>query len=300
LNLGARSERMRINARDRFDPGAPGGAFGSGAPASNERQRASAYEAGLRIGVAEDAALIVRTSRSFRFANVDEIYEPSPAFTAEFQFLRPQRARTHEIGLALGRKLPWLQATLFRMDVEDEIHLDPFSTGVGNRNMPPLRRTGLELEARRTLGPALEVFAAYTLTRARFREGVLPGSAFSMANVDLSGRTVPLVPRHKLDLAADVRIGSHTHLRAEARYVSSQYMENDEGNTLGRRIPGYTVADVKLRHRMGPWTASLGVANVFDRKYYAYAVRSQFVADRFNAYPLPERSFWVGLEYSGL
>ena len=62
----------------------------------------------------------------------------------------------------------------------------------------------------------------------------------------------------------------------------------------------YTVADVKLGHRMGPWTASFGVANLFDRKYYAYAVRSQFVADRFNAYPLPERSFWVGLEYSGL
>jgi iron complex outermembrane receptor protein len=44
----------------------------------------------------------------------------------------------------------------------------------------------------------------------------------------------------------------------------------------------------------------VGIANLFDRKYYDYAVRSQFVPDRFNAYPLPERSFWVTLEYNAL
>ena len=77
-------------------------------------------------------------------------------------------------------------------------------------------------------------------------------------------------------------------------------MENDEGNTFDRRIPDYTVADVKLQHRIGAWAASIGIANLFDRKYYAYAIRSQFVPDRFNAYPLPERSFWIALEYNGL
>ena len=250
--------------------------------------------------MAKDIALIVRTARSFRFANVDEIYEPSAAFTQEFQFLRPQRARTYELGVALGPKLPWLQASVFRVDVDNEIHLDPFSTGVGNRNMPPLRRTGFELEARQALGSTFEVFGAYTFTRARFRSGALPGSAFTMTDIDLAGRTVPLVPKHKLDLAADWRIGPDTRLRAEASYVSAQYMENDEGNTFGRRIPSYTVADLKLRHRIGAWAASIGIANLFDRKYHAYAIRSQFVADRFNAYPLPERSFWVALEYNGL
>jgi iron complex outermembrane receptor protein len=300
LNLGARAERMRISAADRFDAAAPGGAFGSGAPGSADRQHGYAYEAGLRVGVAKDAALIVRTARSFRFATVDEIYEPSAAFTQEFQFLRPQRARTYEVGVALGSKLPWLQASVFRMDVDNEIHLDPFSTGVGNRNMPPLRRTGFELEMRHAIGSALEVFGAYTFTRARFRSGELPGSAFTLTDIDLAGRTVPLVPKHKLDVAADWRIGPDTRLRAEASYVSAQYMENDEGNAFGRRIPAYTVADLKLRHRVGAWAASIGIANLFNRKYYAYAIRSQFVADRFNAYPLPERSFWVALEYNGL
>ncbi|MCC7080129.1 MAG: TonB-dependent receptor [Burkholderiales bacterium] len=300
LNVGARAERMRISASDRFDATAPGGAFGSGAPAASDRRYGHAYEAGLRIGVVPDAALIVRTARSFRFANVDEIYEPSAGFTQEFQFLRPQKATTYELGIAFGSKLPWLQASAFRMDVDDEIRLDPFSTGIGNRNMPPLRRTGFELEAHHALGSSLQISGSYTYMRARFRTGVLPGSVFTSTEVDLAGRTVPLVPKHKLDLALDWRIGAGTRLRAETAYVSAQHMENDEGNTFGRRIPAYTVADLKLEHRMGAWAASAGIANLFDRKYYAYAIRSQFVADRFNAYPLPERSFWIALEYTGL
>jgi iron complex outermembrane receptor protein len=184
--------------------------------------------------------------------------------------------------------------------VHDEIHLDPFSTGVGNRNMPPLRRQGLELEAHRDILPVLGLTAAYTYTQAKFREGVLPGSPFTEQNVQLADRSVPLVPRHKLNLAAQWRLAAHTELRAEGRYVSRQLMENDEGNTLGRQIPSYTVTDLKLTHRAGKLKLSAAIDNLFDRKYYTYAVRSQFVPDRFNAYPLPERAFWLTLEYSSL
>jgi len=291
LNAGARRERRKMAATDAFDPTAPGGAFGSGAPADGENVRATAYEAGARIGISDAADLIVRTSRSFRFANIDEIYEFSPiTFGQQFQFLRPQRARTHEVGVTLGRAQPWLRAVLFRMDVVDEIHLDPFFTGSGNRNMPPLRRSGLELEARYAPMPAVELSAAYTYTRAKFTQGELGG-------VSIAGRTVPLVAEHKLDLAGDWQFAPSTRLRGRLQAFSEQHMENDEGNNFGRRIPAYHVVDLKLQHRIGKLTAWAGINNLFDRKYYAYAVRS-LTTDRFNAYPLPERSFWLGLEYA--
>ena len=60
------------------------------------------------------------------------------------------------------------------MNVEDEIHLDPFTTGVGNRNLPPSRRQGVELESslagreRRS-----SCSAGYAYTDARYLEGVL-------------------------------------------------------------------------------------------------------------------------------
>jgi iron complex outermembrane receptor protein len=297
LSAGARHEWQRLSATDIFDATAPGGAFGSGAPAGTDTPSASAAELGVRFQMTPRSALIARAARSFRFANVDEIYETTAAFVQQFQFLRPQQANTYEAGIAFGEAQPWLRAAVFRMDVRDEIHLDPFSSGVGNRNLPPLRRTGLELEMRRDVLPNLDLAAAYTYTNARFRAGVLPGSAFSQQNVVLTGRTVPLVARHKLNFSADWRISPQTSLRVQAHYVGSQFMDNDEGNNLGRQIPAYTVADLKLTHRVGKLNVSAAIDNVFNRKYYSYAVRSQFVADRFNAYPLPERSFWLTLEY---
>jgi iron complex outermembrane receptor protein len=250
------------------------------------------------VGIAPQTALIARAGRSFRFANVDEIYESSANFSQQFQFLQPQTAETYEVGVALGDQLPWLRAALFLMDVDNEIHLDPFSTGVGNRNMPPIRRKGFELEVHRDVLPVLGLTLAYSYTEATFREGTLPGSPFTQQNVQLADRTVPLVPRNKLNLAAQWRVTPNTEFRAETRYVGSQFMENDEGNTFGRKIPDYTVTDVKLTHRAGALRISAAIDNLFGRRYYTYAVRSQFVADRFNAYPLPERAFWLTLEAS--
>jgi len=298
LTAGARREWQRLSASDVFDAGAPGGAFGSGAPAGDDSFKAWAGEIGVRVRVAPQTALIARAGRSFRFANVDEIYESSPAFSQQFQFLQPQTAETYELGVALGEQLPWMRAALYLMDVDNEIHLDPFSTGVGNRNMPPIRRRGFELEAHRDVLPVLGLTLAYSYTQATFREGTLPGSPFTQQNVQLADRTVPLVPHNKLNVAAQWRVTSATEVRAEMRYVSSQFMENDEGNTFGRKIPAYTVTDVKLTQRAGKLRISAAIDNLFGRKYYTYAVRSQFVADRFNAYPLPERAFWLTLEAS--
>ena len=184
------------------------------------------------------------------------------------------------------------------MEVRDEIHLDAFSTGIGNTNLPPSRRRGLELDGQWLVSKPVTLGAAYSYIDAKFREGTLPGSAFSQLNVQLAGRNVPLVPRHKLSVNAAWSITANTRLSAVANYVGAQYMDNDEGNTLGTKIPAYTVVDLKLLYRNGPWTVGGAVNNLFGKSYYNYAVRSQFVADRYNVYPLPERNATINVGYA--
>lgn len=298
LNAGVRRERFRINADDLFDPAAPGGAFGSGAPPGSQRENAYAYELGVRYQLLPALALIGKTGRSYRFANVDEIYETSALFTNQFQFLRPQTARTHEAGMETQMTRGRLRATLFTIDINDEIHLDPFTSGIGNTNLPPSRRQGLELEGKWQAWRTLTLAAAYTYTDARFREGVFMGGGGALANQVIAGKAVPLVPRHKLNLNASWAIGPQTRLNALVTYVGEQYLDNDEANTLGVKIPAYTVADLKLIHRSGAWTLSGAINNLLNEKYYNYAVRSQFTPDRYNAYPLPERNVMMALEYA--
>jgi len=300
LVAGARSERYKISASDYYDPTAPGGAFGSGAPAGDQDESEYAYELALRYQFAAEWAAIGRIGRSYRFANVDEIYEFSgpPQFSREFQFLQPQTAQSYEVSLERRAASGALRATLFNIDVTNEIHLDAFSTGIGNTNLPPSRRRGLELEAQQTFGNALRLMGSYAYTQAKFLEGVLPGSSFTEQNVVIAGKTVPLVSRHKLNVGASWAVAPKTQFNTLVSYVSSQFMDNDEGNTLGVKIPAYTVADLKLVWQEGGWRVSAAVNNLFNEKYYSYAVRSQFVADRYNAYPLPERNFTMTAEFT--
>jgi iron complex outermembrane receptor protein len=229
---------------------------------------------------------------------VDEIYETSALFTREFQFLAPQTSMTYEGGLDWRQGRVSTHAALFLIDTDNEIHLDPYTTGIGNTNLPPTRRSGLELELRWSPTAVVDLRVAYTYIDARFLEGTLPGDPFTLTNVDIAGKTVPLVPRNKLNVDAAWAITPLLRVSGTVTFVSSQFMENDEGNTFGTQIPPYTVTDLKLVFTPGSWRLSAAVNNVFNEKYYTYAIRSQFVPDRYNAYPLPERTFWIGAEYT--
>jgi iron complex outermembrane receptor protein len=295
LTLGWREERVEYRATDSYDPGA---GFGSEAPAAAARQREHAWELGLRHALSGSWTAIARAGRSLRFVGADEIYENDAFFAAQFQILRPQTALTYEAGAQWSARAARLRATLFQTDVTDEIHLDPFTTGVGNTNLPPSRRRGLELDGAWRLTSTLQLTGGYAYTDARFRAGVLPGSAFAIGiNLDIAGRRVPLVPEHKLNLGLAWDIGPRTRLSGALTAVSDQFMDNDEPNSLGAKIPAYAVVDLKLAREFGWGRLSAAINNLLDEQYYTYAVRSQFTADRYAVYPLPGRTFALSAEF---
>lgn len=290
LTLGWREERVKYEASDALDPTAPGAGFATQAPPASETQRQRAWEIGLRQALSAVTSAFARAQRSFRFVNADEIYEDDATFSKQFQILRPQTAHTHELGMEWRQPRSFARATLFRMDVEDEIHLDPFTTGVGNRNLPPSRRQGVELESSWHATASLKLSAGYAYTDAKFLEGVLPGGPFVIGtNLDIAGKRVPLVPEHKLNLALAWDFAPRTRLSAALTALSRQYMDNDEPNTLGVQIPAFALVDVKLAREFGWGRLAAAVNNLFDEQYTTYAVRSQFTADRYAVYPLPGR-----------
>jgi iron complex outermembrane receptor protein len=298
VSLGWRSERVRYSASDVVDPAAPGFFFNTAAPAVRETQRQHAWELGVRHAFSPAWSLFGRAGRSFRFVNVDEIYENDVFFSAQFQILRPQHARTHEAGAEWRRGAHALRATLFQTDVTDEIHLDPFTTGVGNTNLPPSRRRGIELDGSWQATAALRFKLGYAFTDAKFRDGTLAGSPFAIGtNLNVAGKQVPLVPRHKLNAGFAWDISAATRFSGTLTAVSSQFMDNDEPNALGVKIPGYSTVDLKLAHSFAWGRLALTVNNVFDSDYYNYAVRSAFIADRYAVYPLPGRTFGLSAEF---
>lgn len=298
ISLGWRAERVRYAASDAADPAAPGFFFNTAAPAARATQRQHAWELGLRHAISPAWSVFGRAGRSLRFVNVDEIYENDAFFNAQFQILRPQHALTHEAGAEWRGGGHSLRATVFRTDVTDEIHLDPFSTGVGNTNLPPSRRQGIELDGGWQAAERLRLRFGYAYTDAKFREGVLAGSPFAIGtNLNVAGKHVPLVPQHKLNAGFAWDISGATQLAGTLTALSSQFMDNDEPNTFGTKIPRYATVDLKLGHRFAWGKMALTVNNLFGSHYYTYAVRSAFVADRYAVYPLPGRTVGLSAEF---
>ena len=297
LTLGARSEFLKINSNDIFNASAPGASFGSGAPSGKQREHEFAYEIGLRQRLSATLSGFAKIGRSYRFANIDESYESDTNFNNGFQFLRPQTALDRQLGLEYAHQGNSAKVALFHADVKDEIHLDPFTTGIGNTNLPPSRRYGVELEGRLNPLPSWSLGANYSYTVAKFRSGVLPGGAFTRSNVNIGGKNVPLVPQHKLNADVQWIPAKNSTLTLSASYVSKQILDNDEPNDLGVTIPGYTVVDLKFTQKFGAWQAALAVNNLFDKEYFNYAVRSQFTQDRYAVYPLPGRTATASLSY---
>lgn len=285
LLMGLRNERVSMSGADIYDGIAPGASFGSAAPAGSFSASKSAYELGLRHELDAGIALNGKVGRSYRFANVDEIYEFGPAFSNQFQFLRPQTADGVEFGLDQKVQAGSWRVAVFSNKVTDEIHLDPFTSGVGNTNLPLSQRRGVEFAGKWQLMPQLLLNSALTYTDARILSGAW------------NGKHVPLVPSQKTNLGASWSFSEQTRLNAAWSYVGSQYMENDEANTLGVKIPAYALTDLKLVHQMGALQLNASVNNLFDRKHYSYAVSSQFTLGKYNAYTLPGRTIFAGLSY---
>lgn len=282
LSLGARTQRVSYQARDAVNAAA----YASG----NQGRSVHAYEIGLRHEWNQNWSLFGRVGRSFRVATVDEIFNQygGPVFDSRITMLEPQTSHDRELGIDYRDGASKLRATLYQMNISNEIHYNALT--FTNMNLSPTRREGLELEGRHAYGDALEVSAAYSYTVAKFRSGNYGG-------VNVAGNNVPLVPKHKLALGASWKFSGQTTLNGNANYVGSQHFDNDQANTFGQKMPAYTTVDLKLTHQEGPWLLAGTVNNLFDQKYFSYAVASTATAGVYNAYPMRERNFSLSASY---
>ncbi len=276
LTAGARSQRVTDELTQ------------TGFLAASQRQTRvpRAAELGLEAALAPRWIAFGRLGESFRVATVDE-----NGFTATGRLLEPQTARHRDAGLEFRANGARLRASVYRIDLDNEIYFSPLVVPFGaNTNLSPTRRAGLELFARAPVTRGLELDAGLVLQSAKFRTGVYGG-------VDVSGRDVPLVPRALAHLRATWSLARETRLAAALRYVGRQRYDNDQANAFARLMPAYLLADLKVSRAIGDWTLAASVNNLFDKRYYSYGIVNSFAcATPVCAYPQAGRTVFASIE----
>jgi iron complex outermembrane receptor protein len=281
LTLGLRWQRSTITAQDTFNPAA----YASGSKTSTPL----AWEIALRQELTTSTSVYGRAGRSFRLPTIDEVYSQfgGPLFDPIVALLDPQTSRDYELGAEYRTAALRLRASAFAMYFSNEIYF--FAPTFSNINLPPTRRQGVEVDASAAISPAASLFGNVSLTDARFGDGAIGG-------VDVSGNVIPLVPRVKANVGIAWQLAPSTRFSGVARYVGTQYYDNDQTNSFPSFMPAYAVVDVKFTMAVDKLTVGIAISNLFNKLYYSYAIRNG-AGTSFNAYPQADQTFLLTAEY---
>ena len=284
FGFGGRYQWISIGARDRYDPFAPGGLFQTpqGLPFDGE-QTQKAWHIGLEHRFNQYVALFGRTAQSFRVPNVDERVGQGPFGVATNFDLKTQSSRDYEAGLRLTVGGFSFQTSTYLMNLQNEIFFSPAT--FTNTNLDPTRRYGVETIVGWQVTDALRLKGGGAYTRAQFVEG------------QFAGNDIPLVSRWTANAGLSWNIvQKELVFDAVARYFGPRRMDNDSAN-MQLKIPGETLVDLRLGGERQNIFWALSVQNVFDVRYYEYAISAiDFFTGlpsfgTYNAYPLPGRTY---------
>ncbi len=276
LSLGGRTQRVTDHVIQ----------AGFGTSDLQQTRSANSGELGLQYAMRSAWTLFGRLGSSFRFATIDD-----NGLTSTGRLLEPQTAKNLDAGVEYREGGLRLRASLYRIDLHNEIYFSPLVVPFGaNTNLSPTRREGLELVARAPLGADLTLTGSANFQSAKFRTGIYGG-------VDVSGKDVPLVPSAIANLQLAWRFAQASQLLGSLSYAGRQRYDNDQANTFPTKMPSYTLVDLKLSQRLDNWTLSAAINNVFDKAYYSYAIVNSFAcATPICAYPQIGRNFFVSAE----
>jgi iron complex outermembrane receptor protein len=285
LSYGGRLQSMRLSARDRFDPLAPFGALAAEATPLDTEQTNHALHIGIDHRFNESFGLFARAAQAFRTPNVDERVVTGPAYSASFVpipqtfGLKTQTSNDVEGGFRFKSGAFEMQSSVYNMNLNNEIHFNPVN--FFNYNLDPTRRSGSETSASFRVSDTLLLRGGGAYTRATFREG------------PFAGNEIPLVSRYTGNAGVTWNVWQkYVVLDATLRAWSSRWMDNDQRN-FQSKIPGNATVDLKLSGEYDHFFWSVSANNLLNALYYDYAIASAATLGRFNAYPLPGRTYMV-------
>ncbi|MCB6182564.1 TonB-dependent receptor [Leeia sp. TBRC 13508] len=207
-----------------------------------------------------------KVGKSFRVATSDE---QNPDYTPDGNPLKPQTSKDYEFGTHWASDKSELKVSVFRNDVKNEIHYNPQasnnSSGTGaNVNLAPTLHQGLVFGYKYQALPELALTANATLQSAKFKSD-------GAGSTQIAGKYIPLVPKKMLNLGLSWKVNANTTLDTNIHYVSKQYMDGDEKNTLAYKMPSYTLVNVAIGQKWKDWGWKFSVNNLFNKQYLAYA-----------------------------
>jgi iron complex outermembrane receptor protein len=232
----------------------------------------------------EQVKLFARADQNFRYATVEE--HTNVPFGDE-PGLDTQQGVSMEVGLEYRMAQNRIRGTLYRIDLENEIAFDEFSS---NLNLDETRRNGLILEGSRQWSRAIETRLSITVLDAEISDG------------EFDGNQLPLVPERTLRLDGNYRFNDAMLVSMEIIAVDEQVFGGDFNNDL-ETLDSYEIVNAHFSYGYKKWKFGLRVNNLLDEEYSE--IGNQFTdfssfptSTEPSFFPSPERNYWLSAKVS--
>ncbi|GLQ97706.1 TonB-dependent receptor [Dyella mobilis] len=286
--IGGRFERWQ--ASDGFN-------FSGKTAVYQPMEKASGFspKATVRWDVSPAWRLTGSVAKSLRFPTVGELYQlvsTGSTFTSPNPNLKPERDLSGELAVERALDDGSVRLSLFQENTRNALiaqtsTLPAYAVPVTyTMNVGEVRNRGIELAAQQNnvLLEGLELSGSVTFVDST----ILSDPNFvSAAGTTADGKHVPYVPRWRATAVATYRPDAAWAFTLAGRYSGKQYstLDNtdDTPNVFGA-FDRFLVFDARVNYRINEqWSASLGVDNLNNEKYFLY-------------HPFPQRTYVASLK----
>lgn len=284
--LGVRAERWR--ASDGFTR--------TSTNSLNYAPRTTTYlspKAALAWQINSEGAIKFSLGRAVRMPTVNELYGATSGGALSLindPTLRPEKSWTSELTWEQTFGATTLRLTGFYEVVRDSLYSASVANGgsVVTRvmNVGKIATPGMELSilSNDVFIKEFDLLGSVTYADSRIKEN----NGYVSTPGDTIGKYQPRVPVWRATTLASHRINEQWNVSLGARYSGDQYSTLNNSDPNGFAYTGasrYFTVDTRVLYRMTPhWTASLGIDNLNDAKYW-------------NFHPYPQRTFLAELNW---
>jgi len=244
-------------------------------PFSNRQETYFSPKAAVAYQASPNWALKASLGRAVRMPSVAELYQGSIAvgeIVNNDPNLKPEKSWTSEFTAERSLDSGSLRATVFHEDTQDALYsqtnvtVSPNVTNI--QNVDKIRTTGLEIayQANDVGLNGLDLTSSLTYANSK----IVKNDNFP----DSVGKWQPRVPQWRANFLAVYRPSDRWTYTFGARYSGKQYGTLDNSDPNGFTYTGvssFFVTDVRARYKIAKeWTASLGIDNLNNEKYWAF------------------------------
>ncbi|SDN22227.1 iron complex outermembrane recepter protein [Janthinobacterium sp. OK676] len=197
------------------------------------------------------------------YASYSEGFQPNTSLACGGGFVQPMQTHNREIGAKfdLFDSKFTLTTSAFSMQQSNSLVYDRVNDCYNSRQAQ--RTQGAEIDAQGRLLPGLEAIFNYTYTQV---------TNVSDATVQFAGQ-----PKHRANLWAVYKFQ-----RAELKGLGVGVGISGKSSSLGSlfepfTLPGGAQVDASVYYTTGPWSATVGVKNVFNRLLYDTTTTGSYI-----------------------